>query len=152
MKNDGDQPKPKPSTSVPPPRPPRVAVVGADAGDGDSGRMTKPDYGCWEELWELYDRYFESDIHGAHSALVEQEQLLRDHIHFPGYKRKLAMTTVRRSDIVRHLGDAQKASSILAEAFQIAPEFAGKSEFLLKAIREQDARFNVKWRQVDYAA
>lgn len=119
----------------------------------------KADYGCHDALWALSKRYFQSDIHGAHSALIEEEKLLRDHIGFPSYKFQLVMTMVRRSDIVLHLGDAQGASSIMADALSIMADiFPGyrrqpkKAENLLRLIRKMDAKFNVKWRQSDHAA
>jgi hypothetical protein len=157
MQNEDYNPEPKPesSGSMKPPRPPRGTVVGADDGGDDSGGSVKADYGCHEALWALSARYRESDIHGAHSALVEQEKLLRDHIGFPGYKAQLAFTMVMRSDIVSHLGDAQMASSIMAEAVSImAGARHGKfiSEVLLKCIRDLDEKSNVKWRKIDRAA
>ncbi len=157
MQNEDQKPEPKPASSgiMKPPRPPRGTVVGADSDGDDSGASLKADYGCHAALWALSARYRESDIHGAHSALVEQEKLLRDHIGFPGYKAQLAFTMAMRSDIVSHLGDAQTASSILAEAGSI---LAGSrhgtfiAEVSLKTIRDLDEKSNVKWRKVDRAA
>ena len=157
MQNEDEklEPKTASSGSMKPPRPPRGTVVGVDAGDDDSGRIMKADYGCHEALAELLKRYYDSDIHGAYSACVEEEKLLRDHIGFPSYKFNLAMTMARRSDIVFHLGDEQMASSIMADALQVAREALRigdartlNSEFILKYIRDQDTRLNAKWRQL----
>lgn len=156
MQYEDQKPEPKPASSgsMKPPRPPRGIVVGADGGD-DSGGSGKADYGCHEALSALSARYRESDIHGAYSTLVEREKLLRDHIGFPGYKAQLGFTMAMRSDIVSHLGDAQTASSILAEAvFIMAGARHGTiiSEVLLKTIRDLDEKSNVKWRKIDCAA
>jgi hypothetical protein len=152
MQNEDQKPEPKSASSgsMKPPRPPCGTVVGSGAGDYDSDRSMKADYGCHVALQELLHRYLDSDIHGAHSALIEQEKLLRDHIGFPSYKLELAMTMARRSDIVLHLGDTQTASSIIAQALQVAREaLAGgagllTSEFMLKFIRRQDTRDDAK--------
>ena len=164
MQNEDQKPEPKPASSgsMKPPRPPRGTIVGADDGGDDSNRTAKADYGCHVALCALSARYCESDIHGAHLALVEEEKLLRDHIGFPGYKTQLAFTMAMRSDIVSHLGDAQTAASILGEAASIFAEAVsvsahtrhGKfiSEVLLKTIRDLDEKSNVKWRKIDRAA
>ena len=152
MQNEDQKREPTPASSgsMKPPRPPRgTVVVGADGGGDDSGGVVKADYGCHEALWALSVRYRDSDIHGAHSALVEQEKLLREHIGFPGYKTQLAFTMARRSNIVRQLGDAQAAAAIMAEAASLLG-IARMSEGLLKSIRDLDK--NVKWRKVDRAA
>ena len=156
MQNEDQKPEPKPASSgsMKPPRPPHSTVVGADDGGDDSGASVKADYGCHEALWALSARYRDSDIHGAHSALVEQEKLLRDHIGFPGYKTQLAFTMAMRSDIVRHLGDAKAASSILAEAVSFMADARHGifiSEVLLKTIRDLDEKNNVKWRTIEPA-
>jgi len=151
MQNEDQEPEPKPASSgsMKPPRPPHSTVVGADDGGDDSGASVKADYGCHEVLSALSARYRDSDIHGAYSVLVEQEKLLRDHIGFPGYKVQLAFTMAMRSDIASHLGDAQTASSIMAEAVRFVPV---GSEVLLKIIRDLDRQSNVKWRKIDHAA
>jgi hypothetical protein len=112
-----------------------------------------------ETLSALTDRYLNSDINDAHLALVEAEKLLRGNSGIPSSKFALAVTMAKRSDIVFHLGDAQTASSIMADALQIFREepMAARaglltSEGVLKFIREQDTTSNVKWRQSDHAA
>jgi len=157
MQNEDQKPEPKPASSgsMKPPRPPRGIVVGADDGRDGSGGCAKADYGCHEALWALSARYRDSDIHGAHSALVEQEKLLRDHIGFPGYKTQLAFTMAMRSDIVSHLGDAQTASSIMAEAVSFMADVRHGtfiSEVLRKTIRDLDEKCNVTWRNTDRAS
>jgi hypothetical protein len=159
-----DNNNPETQSSSPPARPPKPPVAAAGIGDSGGENSMKADYGCHEALWKLSKRYDESDIHGAHLALVEQEKLLRDHIGFPSYKFQLAMTMASRSDIVFHLGDAQAASSIMAEALSVMAEaicpekpMAARPglptpEFVLKLIRGQDKRSNVKWRHSDHAA
>jgi hypothetical protein len=156
MKNDDN--KPQTQSSSPPTRPPKPPVVAAGIGDSDGGNDSMPDYGCHLELEELLNRYCDSDIDGAHSALIEQEKLLRDHIGFPSYKFKLALTMAMRSDIVLNLGDLQAASSIMAEALSVMADALQRpvttlsepmtSDGLLKFIREQDARIlHAKWRK-----
>lgn len=164
MKKDDNQPETQPSS--PPTRPPKPPIVAAGIDDLGGNNSTKADYGCHAALWALSKRYRESDIHGAHSALIEEENLLRDHIGFPGYKFQLGMTMARRSDVEFHLGNAQTASSTMAEALSILadafhvprermmnsrhPIFS--SEGILKLIRDLDAERNIKWRQSDHAA
>lgn len=147
-KNDN---KPETQSSSPPTRPPKPPIVAVGTIDSGGENSKTADYGCHEALWALSRRYRDSDIHGAHSALVEQEKLLREHIRFPSYRFQLVLTMAMRSEIVSRLGDEQAASDIMADALHIFRDEPGgrsmTSDFLLKLIRELDKRANVKWRQ-----
>jgi len=146
---------PETQPSFPPTRPPKPPVVAAGIDDSGSGSNAKPEYGCHHALWALEKRYRDSDIHGALSALIEQEQLLREHIGFPSYKFKLSVTMAMRSEVVFHLGDTQTAASIMADALSVMTDatLPGARQpplaraVMLKLIRDMDKRANVKWRQ-----
>ena len=104
-------------------------------------------------LNSLTERYVNSDIQDAHSALVEAEQLLRDIGGVPSCRFALGMAMAKRNDIVLHLGDAASASSIMEEALQIFQQEPSAMRFglltreaVLKFIREQDTMSNVRWR------
>jgi len=115
-------------------------------------------FGLIETLTALTDRYLISDINDAHSALVEAEQFLRDNSGIPSSKFALGLAMAKRSDIVFHLGDAAAASSIMEDAIRVFRDEpmavrAGlvTPEAVLRFIRDQDAKSNVKWRQSDHA-
>lgn len=116
-------------------------------------------FGLIETLTSLTDRYLNSDINDAHSALVEAEKLLRNNSGIPSSKFALGLAMAKRSDVVFHLGDAASASSIMEDAIRVfrdepAAVRAGlvTPEAVLAFIRDQDAKSNVKWRQNDHAA
>lgn len=143
------------SGSMKPPTPPTSTVIGANSGGDDSGKLTNPDWGCLDALAKSYNQYLDSDINGALLAVVEEERLLREHINFPSYKFRLALTMARHSDIQFHLENAESASSIMTDALSIIAEIFPGSKHptftpsgLLKFIRDQDMRHEAKWRQI----
>jgi hypothetical protein len=121
-------------------------------------RATPPgDTPSWRDtLFSASDRYLTSDIHGARSALLESEALLRSKgSQIPQSGFALAVILAKRSEIETDLGDSEAAMRLLDEAlrlFQNAPLGARAGlttrEAVQTFIRQQERR-GVKWRETN---
>ena len=100
------------------------------------------------------DRYLASDIHGARSALLDAEALLRSTgSQIPQSGFALAVILAKRSEIETCLGDSEAALSLLDEAlrlFQNEPLGARAGLTTREAVQtfiRQQERTGVKWRE-----
>ena len=111
-------------------------------------------YRLLEQLEACTDRYLTADVHGALSALLEAEELLRVERTRPSSQFAVAIMMAKRSDILFHLGEQSAATLLLDEALKA---FQGEPlairgglltpKSVLTFVRRQDAQSNVRWRQ-----